>query len=264
MKKSLILVLVFSLASVFAQGALRSITPDTNQASWAKSWWMPRHEGVVKAAKAGGAPVVFIGDSITHFWESHGKNVWQQHFAEGKYRAMNLGFSSDRTEHVLWRLANGELDGFEAKVIVLMIGTNNTGHFPIEKEKPEDTIVGVKAVLDSIQAKQPNAKIILTSIFPRGVKATDANRLRNNRVNDGIQKFADGQKIIWCDFGGKFVTEDGTLPKAIMGDALHPGAAGYKIWAEVLIPYLDFAMNAKPGDVCKLPTYPAPRAKTAK
>ncbi|MBR4614093.1 MAG: acetylglucosamine-6-sulfatase, partial [Kiritimatiellae bacterium] len=162
--------------------SLRALIPAVPDASWTTNWWMGRHEAKMKEVRAGGAPIVFLGDSITHFWESNGRAVWDRYFATGRYRALNLGFSGDRTEHVLWRIAHGELDGYNAKAIVLMLGTNNSGHFPIEKETPEDTIVGMKAVLMAIRDKQPQAKIILCAIFPRGRDANDACRRRNAAV----------------------------------------------------------------------------------
>ena len=121
----------FATLAAFPSAAnIRAVTPCPPDAGWTKSWWMPRHNQKKEQARAGGAPVVFVGDSITHNWESAGKGQWNKYFAAGRYRALNLGFSGDRTEHVLWRLDHGELSGYEAKAVVLMIGTNNTGHFP--------------------------------------------------------------------------------------------------------------------------------------
>ncbi|MGN0846031.1 MAG: GDSL-type esterase/lipase family protein [Kiritimatiellia bacterium] len=241
--KKILLIGMIGLAAL-AEAALRSVTPVVPDAGWTKSWWLPRHEQKMRLVQAGGAPIVFVGDSITHFWETNGKATWAKHFAEGRYRALNLGFSGDRTEHVLWRIAHGELDGFDARAIVLMIGTNNTGHFPVEKESPEDTITGVKAVLDALRAKQPKAKIILCAIFPRDEKPTGEKRRRNDAVNKAIAKFADGKTILWCDFGAEFLAPDGTLPKSMAGDFLHPGPAGYEIWAKAILPYLDSALDA--------------------
>lgn len=247
MKKLLFLGFAAGLC-LFSQAALRSVTPTVPDAPWTKGWWMPRHEQKMQLVKAGGAPVVFLGDSITHFWEDRGQAVWKRYFAAGRYRAINLGFSGDRTEHVLWRIEQGELDGYEAKAVVLMLGTNNTGHFPFEQEPPEDTIVGMKAVLDAIRAKQPNAKIVLCSIFPRDPKPTGGSRLRNGVVNKEIQKFCDGRNILWCDFGQQFLTADGTLTAEVAPDFLHPAPAGYEVWASAVLPFLDFALDAKPGD----------------
>ena len=84
---------------------------------------------------AGGERIVFLGDSITHFWEGAGKDVWKKYFARGRYKALNLGFSADRTEHVLWRIANGEFDGYEAKAIVIVMFGGRENVPPIFERK---------------------------------------------------------------------------------------------------------------------------------
>jgi hypothetical protein len=112
--------------------ALTAIVPD---AKWTKGWWMKRHNENIAKIKKNPPQVVFVGDSITHFWESHGKKTWQDVFEKEPYSAISLGYSGDRTEHVIWRIVEGgELDGYSAKAVVLMIGTNNTGHLPVDKE----------------------------------------------------------------------------------------------------------------------------------
>ena len=118
--------LVFCLSATSAAGV--STVPEMPSSEVKLKWWMPRHERVKALAAKGGYPVVFIGDSITHRWEKPGKAAWDANFGSGDYRALNLGFSGDSTENVLWRLDNGELDGLDPKAVVLMIGTNNTGH----------------------------------------------------------------------------------------------------------------------------------------
>ena len=237
----------FATLAAFPSAAnIRAVTPCPPDAGWTKSWWMPRHNQKLEQARAGGAPVVFVGDSITHNWESAGKVQWNKYFAAGRYRALNLGFSGDRTEHVLWRLDHGELSGYEAKAVVLMIGTNNTGHFPYEQEPPLDTIIGVRAVLDKIREKQPNAKIVFCPIFPRGADEKDACRVRNRVVNAEVMRFADGKTVFWCDFTDQFLTKDGTLPAELFPDRLHPAAAGYEIWAAAIRPYLDAALDGAP------------------
>ena len=174
-----------------------------------------------------------------------GKEQWAKYFADGRYRALNLGTSGDRTEHVLWRLTEGhELDGYEAKAILLMIGTNNTGHFPFEKEPPVDTILGVAEILKVIAEKQPTARTILTSVFPRGKDAADPCRLRNNVVNKELAKFADGRKVIWCDFSDKFLDAGGRLSRDLFPDLLHPNALGYEIWASAVLPLIDRVLAA--------------------
>lgn len=240
-----ITVLVSSVAislTAAAVSPIRANTPDMYGGD-TNAWQVHRHRTFMKQVKAGGAPVVFIGDSITHFWE--GKPAWNKYFASGRYRALNLGISADRTEHVLWRLTEGgELDGYEAKVILLMIGTNNSGQLPFESETPADTVSGIQRILAVIAEKQPNARIILTSIFPRGNGPNDSVRLRNDAVNLAIAKFADNKRIVWCDFSDKFLAPDGTLSAEIFPDRLHPNALGYEIWASSVIPLIERCLVA--------------------
>lgn len=210
----------------------------------ANAWQLKRHAEKMNVVTNGGAKVVFVGDSITHGWETGGQAPWAAYFSEGDRKALNLGFSADRTEHVLWRLnEGGELDGYEAKCIVLMIGTNNAGHFPFEKEPPADAILGIREILRTIRAKQPKAWVVLTPIFPRGRGVADVVRRRNEVVNKEIRKFADGKTIFWCDFNDQFLTPGGRLTPELFPDLLHPNAAGYEIWAAALAPYVDAALS---------------------
>ena len=238
------LAILAALAALTSFGAIRAVTPQPADAEWTRSWWMPRHLAKLAVATNGGAKVVFLGDSITHNWESNGKAQFAKYFDEGDPKALNLGFSGDRTEHVLWRITEGkELDGYEAKVVCLMIGTNNTGHFGFENEPPSDTILGIHAILKVIREKQPNAIIVLSPIFPRGAADTDGYRRRNEIVNREIMRFADGRKIFWCDFNDQFLCADGTLSPEIFPDLLHPAPLGYEIWAAAVKPYIDYALS---------------------
>ena len=237
-----------AMAVLSAGAAIRAVTP-TAWDGKPDHWAMKRHLSKMAAVTNGGARVVFIGDSITHFWEGAGKEAWEKFFAKGPRRALNLGTSADRTEHVLWRITEGgELDGYEAKCILLMIGTNNTGHFPFEKEPPVDTILGIRRILDVIAEKQPNARTILTAIFPRGATAADGYRRRNDVVNKEISKFADGRRVIWCDFSDKYLSADGRLSRELFPDLLHPNALGYEIWASAVVPLVDAVLAAGPDD----------------
>ena len=248
MKKPILLITAV-LACAVSFGAIRAVTPTAWNGD-PNCWQMKRHLQKMESVTNGGAKVVFIGDSITHFWETNGKAQWAKYFVEGPRKALDLGTSADRTEHVLWRLTEGkELDGYEAKCILLMIGTNNSGHFPFEKEPPVDTILGIREILRVIAEKQPNARTILTSIFPRGADANDACRRRNDVVNREIAKFADGRKVIWCDFSDKFLDAQGRLSREIFPDLLHPNALGYEMWASVVVPLIDKVLAATPDEV---------------
>jgi len=215
------------------KSVMTSVTPDHRMD---QAWWKQRFEQKLALAKQGGWELVFLGDSITHGWEGAGKQVWAEHF--GAYKALNLGYGGDRTEHVLWRLQNGELDGYQPKLLILMIGTNNTGHRPAAQETPQDTADGIRAILDLIAKKSPSTKVLLLGIFPRSAKPADAPRARNSRVNELIKAYADGTRVIYMDLGPQMLETDGTLTPEMMPDLLHPKEKGYRIWAQAVLPVI--------------------------
>jgi lysophospholipase L1-like esterase len=205
--------------------------------------WMKRHEGFNVISKQGEAPLVFLGDSITQGWSGKGKATWEKYYTPRK--AANFGIGGDRTEHVLWRLDHGNFDGLSPKLIVLMIGTNNTGHVGRPQKElngatyqcsAEQTAEGVKQILEALKKKCPKSKILLLGIFPRGEKPSDAMRRQNEATNALIAKFADGQTVQFLDIGQTFLQPDGTLTREIMPDLLHLSEAGYDKWAAALEP----------------------------
>jgi lysophospholipase L1-like esterase len=216
-----------------------SVTPDMLNESWSISWWLPRHLAKLEAnkkLKAEGkrSEVIFIGDSITEGWEKSGQNVWASNYA--KYNAAALGFGGDRTENVLWRLQHGEVDGTSPKVVVLMFGTNNTGH---RHEAPKYTAAGIKRNIDELRARLPDAKILLLGIFPRDEKPTDFLRQINEGVNGIISGFADNKHVYYLNINQAFLDKNGVLSRDIMPDLLHPNEKGYAIWAEAMAPQLN-------------------------
>ncbi|MGB0991394.1 MAG: sulfatase/phosphatase domain-containing protein [Akkermansiaceae bacterium] len=202
-------------------------------------WWKKRHTQKNQLARKKKHDVIFIGDSITHSFESAGKATWQKYYAHRN--ALNLGFSGDRTEHLLYRLNNGNLRNQKnAKLIVMMIGTNNTGH---KKQDPSETADGIKMILSTLRARCPKAKVLLLGVFPRGVKPTDPLRKINVAINQHIAKFADNKRVHFLNISDKFLTQDGILTKEIMPDALHPKQKGYNIWAESIEPKVKQLLN---------------------
>ena len=201
--------------------------------------WIKRHDRFVQEAQQGGIDILFLGDSITDYWRSRGSNVWNQYYAPR--HAADFGISGDRTQHVLWRLDHGEFDGIHPKVVVLMIGTNNTGK-ESDHKTPRNTVPemaeGVQAVVNDIRARLPDSKILLLAIFPRGT-LDDPQRAQVALINTLIAKLDDGKMVKFLDIGPKFLEFDGTLPKSIMPDLLHPNAQGYQIWADAMEPTLD-------------------------
>ena len=199
-------------------------------------WWKERHEEKLSAIRASGGKydLVFIGDSISHRWEAAGSNVLAR--LTKRYSVLDLGFGADHTEQVLWRITRGgELDGYEAKVISLMIGTNNSRGY-----SARNVAAGINKILGEIRARQPQAKIVLTAILPRYGKDEEHAKMRacNDGVNEIIKDFADGETVFWLDMNAKFPPLDGDY-KALFPDGTHPNEQGYEIWAAELQPFLD-------------------------
>ncbi|MDR3456408.1 MAG: GDSL-type esterase/lipase family protein [Verrucomicrobiae bacterium] len=198
-----------------------------------------RQSQVLQRAKdaPGDYDIEFIGDSITQGWESNGKNVWKEYY--GNRKVINFGVSGDRTEHVLWRFENGQLDGIKAKVAIVMIGTNNSNKNKdgTDTYTDADILEGVTAIVQQIRTRQPGTKIILLGIFPRG-KAFNPQRGRLLEINQALARLDDGQHIFFMDIGSNFIENDGAIATGMMRDALHPGEAGYKIWADAMEPKL--------------------------
>jgi lysophospholipase L1-like esterase len=201
--------------------------PDGNMNPGFKS----AHERFLKIAAEGTAELVFLGDSITAGWNGK-QEIWNKAF--GQYKPANFGIGGDRTQHVLWRITNGELDGIKPKCVVLMIGTNNSG-----TDEAADIAKGITAIVETIRTKQPQAKILLLAVFPRGEKASpNPGREKLAKVNAIIAKLDDGKKIHYLDIGNKFLQPDGSISKDIMHDYLHLTAEGYQIWADAISPKL--------------------------
>jgi beta-glucosidase len=193
--------------------------------------WMGRHESVCRAAREGDPEVIFIGDSITHFWEDTGKPHWKKNYA--KYSPINMGFGGDRIQHLLWRLQNGELEWISPKVAVLLIGTNNSAD-----NTAEQIAEGIEAVCALIHKKLPQTRILLLAIFPRDTP--DAPRRKvNEAVNEIIAGLDDGAWIHFRDMRGIWVDETGAIKEERMADRLHPTRAGYAAWAEALTPAIE-------------------------
>lgn len=241
MKK--ILISVFALlvltCTVFAKDAPNIAVQSVSRMG--EKWCADRHDQKLAQAKEGPVDLVFLGDSITHNWERAGKDVWAKYY--GNRNAINLGYGADRTEHVIWRITEGgELDGISPKLVILMIGTNNVGH---RSSSPAQTVEGIKKILEIIGEKAPQAKVLLLAVFPRSANPTDEMRVKVNEINAGLPALADGQRVFFLDFGKKFLADDGTLPQEMMGDRLHPGAAGYEIWAEEVEPFVKKYVDEK-------------------
>jgi lysophospholipase L1-like esterase len=207
--------------------------------------WNERHAKHLEMIKNGGGDLLFVGDSITEGWAGAGKDVWAKEYAPGK--TLNIGIGGDTTQNVLWRLANGEVEGLKPKVIVLMIGTNNFG---LNGDQPADVVRGVTAVVASLREKLPQSHVLLLGIFPRDAKPDSPFRGKIAAVNAEIAKLDDGAAVHFLDIGKVFAEADGSLSKDVMPDFLHLSGEGYKRWAEAIRPSLA-KLTAEPVKAAK-------------
>src|SRR5688572_4152731 len=172
---------------------------------------MIAHAQLLEKTKRGRIDIYFEGDSITRRWGATDYPEmlanWKQNFFG--WNAADFGWGADTIQNILWRLQNGELDGVNTKVIVLLAGTNNVGRVPGNDARILDITKGLKAVVDLMQSKAPNATIILTAIFPRNDNIAVMPTI--NSINANLAKFADGKKIRFLNVNDKLADKDGKL-----------------------------------------------------
>jgi lysophospholipase L1-like esterase len=198
------------------------------------------HQQLLEKAKQGQIDVYFVGDSITRRWgtsDPQYKNLlanWSANFYG--WNAADFGWGADSTQNILWRLENGELDGVNPKIIVILAGTNNVGSQPGDDAKVAEITRGLKAILDVCQEKAPAATIILTGIFPRNDNMAVMPTI--NKINENLAQFADGKKVRYLNANDRLANQDGKLFDGMMNakDKLHPTAKGYQVWADGLKP----------------------------
>jgi lysophospholipase L1-like esterase len=190
-----------------------------------------KHEQNLEVARAGDAELLLMGDSITDFWRNEegpfaGKPVLDEHF--GHWQIANFGIAGDTTQGVLYRLQNGEGEGFSPRAVMLMIGTNNTG-----RNNAAEIAEGVGAVVLELENRFPEAEILLLGIFPRG-EASDPRRGMIAEINEIISRLDERERVHYLDIGDVFLDGDGNIPAEVMSDGLHPGPEGYRRWAEAV------------------------------
>ena len=211
---------------------------ETVKPSERDEWWKSMHDSFLTQTKAGKIDLLFLGDSITQGWAAEGsKEVWERYY--GSRKAANYGIGGDRTQHVLWRLEHGEVDGIKPKVVVLMIGTNNVG-----SDSAADIAAGVKAIVDRLRKALPDTKVLLLGVFPRGEKPDDT-REKLKEVNARIARLDDGKMVDYLDIGRHFLNEDGSISAEVMPDFLHLSKKGYQIWADAIEPTVWRMMEGK-------------------
>ena len=199
------------------------------------AWWPMRSAQKRKEIEQSGGKfdLVFVGDSITHYFgDDNGRGIPVYRELQKRYSILNLGYSGNRTEAMIWRLTHGELDGYEAKAVMIMAGTNNGN-------PPADVARGIRRLIEVVRERQPKAKILLLPVFPRGEKPDDPTRLRYEKVKEIIRGYADGETVIWCDFNDRLLQPDGTATKEVFTDFCHLTEKGYGIWRDAMLPYFE-------------------------
>jgi lysophospholipase L1-like esterase len=196
------------------------------------------HQQLLAKAKSGGIDVYFLGDSITRRWGALDYPDFLAHWKKSfqGWNAGNFGWGADRTENILWRLENGELDGVDPKVIVILAGTNNVGREPGDESTVADVTRGLAAVVGGCRKKAPGATVIVTAIFPRNDNPAVMPTIA--RINANLARMADGKSIRFLDVNPRLADANGTLFEGMMVDGLHPSLKGYEVWADGLKPVL--------------------------
>jgi len=206
------------------------------------------HESFLARKKEGPIDLLFLGDSITEGWR-RAPHIWEHYYSQ--YNPANFGIGGDQTQHVIWRIENGELDGLSPKVVVLMLGTNNSGQHTGDEIAAAD-----EKIIKMIQEKCPGTKVLLLAIFPRDARRNPDGQITDaalaeagkrvaviNRANALLAKLDDGTNVRFLDINAQFLGKDGRIPWTIMPDQLHPNAAGYQLWADAMKPLLEEMMK---------------------
>jgi lysophospholipase L1-like esterase len=237
------LFLTLGLLSVFGATAATALA-DASAAEprYGNSRFFRFHADFLDRGRAGPVGLLFLGDSITHAWDRH-PEIWEK--AWGDYDPANFGHGGDQTQHIIWRISQGELDNIRPKVVVLLIGTNNIHHY----DAPE-IVTAQRKIVGMIHDKLPEAKVLLLAVFPRGPRINGRGEVEDheqhmrkiNAINAELATMDNGDSLRYLDLGPKFMSADGTIATAIMPDQLHLSAAGYEIWVEGMKPLVDEMM----------------------
>ena len=202
------------------------------------------HQQLLEKARRGGIDVYFVGDSITRRWGTSDAQYreffdnWRRNFFG--WNAANFGWGADTVENILWRVSNGELDGVNPKIIVLLAGTNNVGNAPrdgVDAGVVDRVASGIGAILQVMRAKAPDATIVLTGVTPRRDRSGGTSVMPTiDAINRRLESLADGRRIRFLNINGRLAGRDGALVEGVTVDGLHLSAAGYQIWADALTP----------------------------
>ena len=237
-----------------AAAELRPTEQPVDRLSWKdkreRFWWKEMFDEQMACVRTCGGKLdfVLVGDSITRNWAADkgrsyfggdrllGRIVASEMLSD--YNWLNAGIGGDGTSQVLWRCLNGVLDGYETKLVALMVGTNN------RRDSAEDVARGIARIVAVIREKQPKAKLLLSPILPRFPREDDPGDMnaKNEKTNEIIRRLCDGEKVVWFDWR-KGLYRGAELDKDLWYDREHPAEGGYRVWAKALLPYVKEAVG---------------------
>lgn len=198
-------------------------------------WWKERYAGQVEQVKSNPCKVLFLGDSITDYWDKDGKKVWDTVFKP--FQPCNFGISGDQTTNLIYRITDSGIPAQQApKLCIMMIGTNNTGHFK-GQESPEATALGILGAAQHLLIRFPETRVLILGIFPRGEGPQNALRLHNDKINAVLAQ-CQMPRTQYININKRFLDSKGQLLPGISKDRLHFTEKGYAIWADAVLPYL--------------------------
>ncbi len=208
------------------------------------AWWKARHEANCARIEQGNVDLLLIGDSITHGWDGAGAEIQQFFYGDRNY--VNMGFGGDQTQHVLWRLNNAPMDKINPKAAVLLIGINNLwGEWP---NASECVAQGIKAIVDKLQALYPDIKILVLDIF-MAQQPGHVCRKQAQGTNDLLPEiFKDYKNVEIMDINDLWVSQDGTIPRELMKDLVHPTREGYILWGNRVDPVVAKMLGVEPKE----------------
>jgi lysophospholipase L1-like esterase len=203
-----------------------------DRAPFVQLYYYSQHENFLREASQQKVNLLFLGDSITEHWRYQGSNVWNRYYAPR--HAANFGIGGESTWGVLWQVKQGELANLKPKVIVLLIGTNQTG-----TDSPDEIASDIEALVQEIRATCPESKVLLLALFPRNHAGdTPAQRESIKKINTTIAGMDDGKMIRFLNINDRFLGPDGKISASLMPDFLHPSEKGYQVFAEAMEPTL--------------------------
>jgi beta-glucosidase len=205
------------------------------------AWWVGRPARRLEEAKASHPDLLFLGDSLIQGWEDAGAKTWKLQYENRN--AANFGFEGDSTQHLLWRIERGALDGLSPRLIVLLIGARNVDR---KDFTPLQIADGTRALLERIGQKCPSSRVLLLALFPRDALADTELRSKDEKVNQLLPKLADGKRVFLLNINHVFLPAANVHSRLISPAPPYLSPKGYALWAEAIGPTVQALLEPTP------------------